>query len=179
METPRRKDDYAYSRYQGTPVNCRVFHADGQFAARFRFRWTALAIVAFAGALACGTEITEAGGGATGTWILATANGKALPYLQFTGVATGNVYVTDDTLVVTSGGSFTEHGTRKTGASPSSLLFSDTYVYTGSYTAVSNSLTFAFQGGASGSGLLSGDQLSVTFNGAAFVYQRTSALASP
>jgi hypothetical protein len=134
--------------------------------------------LAVAGVLACGDVTTAAAGGATGTWILQAANGKALPYLQQS-AGGGNVYVTNDTLIVSSGTSFTEHGVRKSGASPTALVSYDTYAYTGAYTAASNALTFAFQGGATGTGTLSGDLLNVTFNGTAYTYQRKSALASP
>ena len=129
-------------------------------------------LVALLALVACGgdNDPTSPGNSLAGTWSLQSINGTALPYVVLQSGA-NKIELTADILTVSSGGSFTQTSTIKT--TVNGQVTTESVSDAGSYTVNGNAVSFVFNSDATtGTGVLSGNSLSVGAEGAAFIYRK-------
>jgi hypothetical protein len=98
-----------------------------------------LMALAMAAAVGCGSDSsTGTSGSVQGTYTLRSVNGATLPYTFFT-TGTTKVEITDDVIVLSSAGTWTETGTTRTtnGGTVSTQTSTDAGTYTTNGTAIS------------------------------------------
>ena len=124
-------------------------------------------------AAACGgsdapTQPTSAS--VAGTWKLQTVNGSALPYVAAQ-VGADKVELMSDVITAVASGSFTQMTQIR--VTQSGQVSTQSIPDAGSYTLNGSAVTFTFNSdGSTGTGSLSGNTLTVTEDGFAFVYRK-------
>jgi len=127
----------------------------------------------FVVAAACGggdspTQPTSAS--VAGTWKLETVNGAALPYIAAQ-VGSDKVELMSDVITAVASGSFTQMTQIR--VTESGQVSTQSIPDAGSYTLTGTAVTFTFNSdGSTGTGSLSGNTLTVTEDGYAFVYKK-------
>jgi hypothetical protein len=130
-----------------------------------------LALAALILAASCGGDSTAPTTvSVAGTWNLQTINGTALPYvLEQTGA--DKTEITSDVFNVASTGSFTQTTTVR--FTQNGAVTTQSVADAGSYTVSGTAVNFTFNSdGSTGTGSLSGNTLTVTSSGFAFVYKK-------
>ena len=105
-----------------------------------------------------------------GTWRLQTVNGNGLPFVVPQTVV-DKMEVTSDALTVAASGTFTQETQIRT--TESGQVTTETVEDAGSYTLNGTAVTFTYDSdGATGTGSVSGNTLTVAVGGLALVYRK-------
>ena len=120
---------------------------------------------------ACAGDSSTAPSSVVGTWGLQTVNGAALPFVVGQAGASKSELLAD-TIKLASGGGFIESSSFRT--TFNGVVALQTIADTGTYTLSGSSLTLSSttSAGSSGSGTVSGNTITATIQGLAFVYKR-------
>ena|SRR5438067_7463471 len=105
-----------------------------------------------------------------GTWSLQTVNGGALPFVV-SQTSTSKLEVISDVLIVALGGTFTETTTIRT--TQNGAVSTQAQADAGTFVLNGTAVAFTFNSdGSTGTGSLSGNTMTVTDLGFAFVYKK-------
>lgn len=120
---------------------------------------------------ACGSDSSTGPSGVVGTWSLQTVNGSALPFVVGQSGENKSELLAD-TIKLASAGGFIESSSFRT--TLNGVVTLQTVADTGTYTLSGSTLTLSSttSAGASGSGTVSGNTITATIQGLAFVYKR-------
>ena len=120
---------------------------------------------------ACASDSSTAPSGVVGPWSLQTVNGSALPFVVGQSGENKSELLAD-TIKLASAGGFIESSSFRT--TLNGVVTLQTVADTGTYTLSGSTLTLSSttSAGASGSGTVSGNTITATIQGLAFVYKR-------
>lgn len=132
----------------------------------------ALAIAAVTLLIACGDDGTTAPTttSVAGTWTLQSINGTSLPYV-IAQTGADKIEITSDVVTAVATGSFTQITTIRT--TVSGQISTQSVADAGTWTLNGTAVTFQFNSdGSVGTGSISGNTLTVTESGFAYIYKK-------